>query len=68
MKNQYKVLTLFKFFHIELFEVIFASAIILAFLSIFLLRFFNKKVSEKNKKIKRIINFFLYSEKLYRKF
>ena len=64
MKNQYKVLTLFKFFHIELFEVIFASAIILAFLSIFLLRFFNKRVSEENKKIKRIINFF-YTPKNY---
>ncbi len=64
MRNQYKVLTLFKFFHIELFEVIFTLAIILAVLLIFLLRFFNKKVSEKNKKIKRIINFF-YTPKNY---
>ena len=62
--SNHNILTLLKFSHVELFEVIFTIVIIGAFASFFLLRFLNKKISEKNKKIKKIINF-LYTLKNY---
>ena len=62
--SNHKVLILLKSFKVALLEEIFIIAIIAAFAFIFLPRFFNKIVSEENKKIKRIINFF-YTPKNY---